>query len=99
MFPRCMTLLEARMSCRLVSSSMFQCYFEDVMVLGECCLSGRDSVNLPVLVFVYGVVSLSQIDVPFNVLNLNVVDIHWIGSSSPLSSTFHLQMLIFTFIS
>ena len=51
---------------------------EDVAVLGECCPSGRDSaLNLLVLVFVSGAVSLSQLDVAFNVLDLSVVDIYW----------------------
>ena len=62
---------------------------EDVTVLGECCPFGRDSsLNLLVLVFVSDAVSLSQVDVTFNVLDLNVVDIYWIRFiSSPLSST------------
>ena len=47
---------------------------EDVAVLGECCPSGRDSsLNLLVLVFVSGAVSLSHVDVAFNVLDLSVV--------------------------
>ena len=49
---------------------------KDVAVLGECCPPGRDSsLNLMVLVFVLGVVSLSQVDVAFNFLDLSVVDI------------------------
>ena len=75
MFPCRMSLLEVRMSCRLVSSSVT---LEDVMVLGECCPSGcNSSLNLLVLVFVSGGISLSQIDVAFNVLDLSVVDIYW----------------------
>ena len=35
------------------------------------------SLNLLVLVFVSGAVSLSQVDVAFNVLDLSVVDIYW----------------------
>ena len=47
-------------------------------MLGECCPSGRDSsLNLLVLIFVSDAVSLSQVDVAFNVLDLGVVDIHW----------------------
>ena len=46
-------------------------------VLGECCPFGHDpSLNLLVLVFVSGAVSLSQVDVAFNVLGLSVVDIY-----------------------
>ena len=44
---------------------------EDVMLLGECCPSGRNSsLDLPVLVFVSDAVSLSQVDVDFNALDL-----------------------------
>ena len=51
---------------------------EDVALLHECCLSGRDSsLNLLVLVFVSGAVSLSQVDVAFSVLDMGVVDIYW----------------------
>ena len=51
---------------------------EDVMVLGECCPSARDSsLNFRILVLVSGAVSLSQVDVVFNVVNLSVVDIYW----------------------
>ena len=40
-------------------------------------LSGRNSsLNLLVLVFVSGAVSLSHVDVAFNVLDLSVVDIN-----------------------
>ena len=47
------------------------------MVLGKCCPFGHDSsLNLLVLVFVSGAVSLSKEDVVFNVLNLSVVDIY-----------------------
>ena len=48
----------------------------NVTVFGECCPSGHDSsLNLIVLVVVAGVVSLSQVDVAFNVLYLSGVDI------------------------
>ena len=73
-------------------------------MLGECCPSGRDSsLNRLVLVFVSGVVSLSQIDVAFNVLDPTDFDIcRCVGlPSSPLSSTcsssdpdFHIYQLI-----
>ena len=44
---------------------------EDNVVLGECCPPGHDSsLNLFVLVFVSGAVSLSQVDVAFNDLLL-----------------------------
>ena len=73
MFPRRMSLLEVCMSCRFVSSS-FVCSsvtLEDVTLLGECCPSGRhSSLDLLVLVFVSDAVSLSQVDVDFNVLHL-----------------------------
>ena len=41
--------------------------------------SGRDSSlkEILVLVFVSGTVSLSQVDVAFNVLDLSVVDVYW----------------------
>ena len=50
---------------------------EDVAVLGECCPSGRDSSLNLLVVFLSGAVSLSQVDVAFNVHDLNVVDIYW----------------------
>ena len=67
---------------RVVDLSLQACpsvTIEDVAVLGECCPSGRDSsLNLLVLVFVSGAVSLSQEDVAFNVLGLCVVDkLYW----------------------
>ena len=47
-------------------------------VLGECCPFGRNSsLNLLVLVFVAGSVSLSHVNVAFIVLDLSVVDIYW----------------------
>ena len=58
--------------------------------LAECGPSGRDSsLNLLVMDFVSGAVSLSQVDVAFNVLNLSVVNIILVCRflSSPLSST------------
>ena len=43
----------------------------------KCCPFGRDSsLNLLVLVLVSGAVSLSQVDVVFNVLDLSVIDIY-----------------------
>ena len=76
MFPRRMSWPEVYMSCRFVSSSMsqFNVTLEDVAVLGECCPSGRDSsLNLNVLVFVSGDVSLSQIYVALTVLDLRLL--------------------------
>ena len=64
---------------------------EDVAMLSQCYPSGHDSsLNLIVLFFVPGTVSMSQIDVAFNVLDLGVVDIYCMVCrfpSSPLSST------------
>ena len=74
---------------------------EDVAVLGECCPSGHDSsLNLLVLVFVSGSVSLSHVDVAFNVLVLNVIDIYWcVGFHHHLCLRIgHLQTLIVAFI-
>ena len=80
MFPHHMSLLELCMSCRLVA------------VLDECCPSGRDSsLDLFVLGFVAGAVSLSQAEVAFTVHDLSVADIH-------LCVGFHNQTLIVTFI-
>ena len=75
---------------------------EDVAVLGEYCPSGRDSsLNLLVMDFVFGAVSLSQLDVAFNVLDLSVVDMYWcvIFHHHLCLRLVHLQTLIFTFIS
>ena len=72
MFPRRISLLEVRMSFQACSSVTL----EDVAVLGECYPPGRDSsLNLIVLVFVSGAVSLSRVNVFFNVLYLRDVDI------------------------
>ena len=61
---------------RLVSSSMFRYHPKNVAVLGECCPPGRDSsLNLLVLAFASGAVSLSKADIAFNVVDLSVVDI------------------------
>ena len=76
MFPHHMSLLEVRMNCRLVLQACSNVTLEDGAVLGECCPSARDSsLNLFVLVFVSGAVSLSQVYVAFNLLNQSVVDI------------------------
>ena len=57
---------------------------EDVAVLGECCPFGCDSsLKLLILFFVSAAVSLSQVNVAFNVLNLSVVDIYWCVISNP----------------
>ena len=72
---------------------------EDGVVLGECCPSGRDSsLNLLVFVFVFDAVSLSQIDVAFNVLDLSVVEIYWcvVFHHHLCLQLVHLQTLIFT---
>ena len=62
---------------------------EDVAVLGECCPSGRGpSLNLLVLVFVSRAVSLSLVDVAFNLLDLGVVGTG--VSFSIITSVFYL---------
>ena len=67
---------------------------EDVAVVGECCPSGHESsLNLLVLIFVSGTVSMSHIDVAFNVLSLSVVDIY-IGVSFSIT-TFVFDVFIF----
>ena len=74
---------------------------EDLAVLGECSPPDRDSsLNLLVLVFGSGAVSLSQADVAFNVLDPSVVEIYWrVVFYHHLSLRLvHLQTLIFTFI-
>ena len=56
---------------------------EDVAVLGESCLSRRDSsltLLLLVCVCVSGAIPLSQVDVTFNVHDLGVVDIYTLDS-------------------
>ena len=73
-------------STRVVDLSLQTCSnvtLEDVALLGECC----PSLNLLVLVFVSGTVSLSQVDVAFNVLDLTVVDIYWCVVFHQQSST------------
>ena len=61
--------------------------------------SGRDSsLNLLVLVYVTGAVSLSQVGVAFNVLDLSVFDIIYWCVVFHLRKV-HIQTLIFTFIS
>ena len=64
---------------------------DDVVVLGESCQSGRDtSLNLLVLVYVSGAVSQSQAD-----------EAYWyvVNHYHQCLRIFHLQTLIFTFIS
>ena len=76
MFPRCMSLLEVARVVELSYQACPNVTLEDVAVLGECCPFGCDSyLNLVVLAFVSGVVSLSQVDVAFIVLELSVVGI------------------------
>ena len=78
MFPRDVSLLEVLRNCRLVFQACSNVTLEDVAVLDICCPHGRDSsLNLLVLVSVCVAVSLSQVDVPFNVLDLGVIDIYW----------------------
>ena len=74
MFPHRMSLLEGCMSVDLPLQARSNITLENGVVLGECCPSGRDS-SLNLLVFASGAVSLSQVDVVFNVLDLSVVDI------------------------
>ena len=77
-------------STHVLASSMFQCY------LWRCrgawrMLSIRPwfFCESPCLGFVSGPVSLSQVDVAFNVLDLNVVDIYWcVGFHHHLLSLF-----------
>ena len=72
-----MSLLVGTMSYKRVLSSMFLCY-ADVTVLGVCCPSGCDSsLNLLVLVFISGAVSLFHVDVSLNFPDLCFVDIYW----------------------
>ena len=73
-----MSLLEVRVFVDLSLQACSSVTLEDVAVLGECCPSGCDSsLNLLILVFVAGTVSLSQVDVAFNILDLSVVDLCW----------------------
>ena len=63
---------------------------EDVSVLSEFCPSSRDSyLNLLVLVFVSDSVSLSQVDVAFNVLVLSDIDVHTGVSVSIIAFVFN----------
>ena len=89
-----------RLSCRLVSSRCFNVTLEDVAELDDCCPSGHDSsLDHLVWVFVSGAVSLSQVDVAFNVLHLRVVDIYLcIVFHHHLSSSCSSSVPIFTFI-
>ena len=67
-----MSLLEVRMSCMSLQACS-NVTLEDVAVLGECYPPGCDSsLNLLNLVFISGAVSLYQVDVVFNVLDLSV---------------------------
>ena len=71
-------------------------------MLGECCPSGRDSsLNLLALLFVSGAVSMSQVDVVFNVHDMRHDILMCRFPSSPLSSMcsssdpdFHFQQLM-----
>ena len=74
---------------------------EDVAVLGEYCPSGRDSsLNLIVLIVVSGAVSLSQVDIAFNILHLSDIGIYWsVGFHHHLCVRLVLLTLSFIFIS
>ena len=75
---------------------------EDVAVLDECCPPGRgSSLNLLVLIFVYGAICMSQVEVALSVLDLSVVDIYWsvVFHHHLCLLLVHLQTVIFTFIS
>ena len=73
-----MSLLELRISVDLSLQTCSNFTLENVGVLGESCPFRRDSsLNLLVLFFVSGAVSLSQVEVAFNVLDLSVVDMYW----------------------
>ena len=75
MFPRRMSLLEVRMSCRIVSS----CRYVPMLPLkmSRCLANAVHSpLNFLVLVVVSGAVSLSQVDVAFNLLHLCFVFLH-----------------------
>ena len=73
---------------------------EDIAVLGKCCLSGRDSsLNLLFLFVVSAAVSLSPVDVAFNVLDLSVVDKYWyvVFPQHLYLRIVQIQILIFSF--
>jgi len=94
---RRISLMDVLVSCRFVSSSIFQCYPWRFAVLFECRQSGHNSsLNSLVLGFVCGAVSLSQVDVAFNVLDLGVVDIYWCVVYHHHLWLVHLHTLIFT---
>ena len=68
---------------------------EDVTGHGECCPYGCDSsLNLLVLGFVSGSVSLSHIDVAFNILDLFVVDMYWCVSFHHHFCVYFLMLVI-----
>ena len=104
MFPCCMSLLEVAWVVNVSLQACSSVTLEDVAVLGECCPSGRDSLlNLLVLFFLWccffsGAVSLFHVDVPFNVLDLSIVDmcqfLHHL-----CHQLIHLQTMIVAFVS
>ena len=101
LFRRRVSLLEAHMCCRLVSPAGTSVITEYVAVLGECYPAGRDSsLNFLVLVFACGAVSLSQVDVAFNVVWLSGVDIYWyvLFNHHLYYRHVHLLALNFTFV-
>ena len=78
----------------LCLQACFNVTLEYVAVLDECCLSGRgSSLNLVVLILVSGAVTLYQLDVAFNVLDLSVFDIYWCVA---FIITFVFDLFIFT---
>ena len=71
-------------------------------MLGECFTSGCDSsLNILVLIYVFGAVYMSHVDVTSNILDLSVVDICWcVGLRHQLClRVVNLQILFVTFIS
>ena len=99
-----MSLLEVRMSC--IDMFLQACpniNLEYVAVLDECCPSGGLDISLKLLVLdvFFDGVSLPQVDVGFNVLDVGVVDIYWLVffHHHICLRLIHLHSLIFSFIS
>ena len=69
-----------------------------ITVPGECCPFGSDSsLNLLVLVVASGAVSLPQVDVACDVLDLRAVDVSFSIINLCLQP-FHFLTMVFTFI-
>ena len=95
MFTCYKSLLEVRMNCRIVSSSMFQCYpWRCRSVWRKLSIRPCFFFESPFLVFVSGAVSLTQVDIAFNFLHLTIVDIYYIGASFSII-TFVFELFIF----